>query len=296
MQINEIIKQVDLSRRAVKYYEEQGLLKVTKDDNGYRNYTDENLKQLKEIAAYRRLGISISDIRKLLETNDPKILERVYEEKSAGLQAEKEELDALHNFIVSHDTDTFYQSVDYDTIAQALQDMIPGFYGYFFMHHFLPYLQIKITTPEQQKAYDNIIDFWDHTTIKIPLFMKAVGYITYLTTPKASMKQMISRMDAQLKLYLNPSEENYQALKEQTRKNVKMKNSFPFKYHPAFISQRKYMKRLQDQGYNDIFIPNMMALSPKYKEYHEALMDLNNRICNDLGLYYDSNYNLVMKK
>ena len=47
--------------------------------------------------------------------------------------------------------------------------------------------------------------------------------------------------------------------------------------------------------YNDIFIPNMIILSPKYKEYHDALTSINNRICNDLGLYYDSNYNLSMK-
>ena len=64
MKISEVIQQVDLSRRAVKYYEEQGLITVRKDENGYRNYTKENLADLKEIAAYRKLGISISDIRK----------------------------------------------------------------------------------------------------------------------------------------------------------------------------------------------------------------------------------------
>ena len=56
------------------------------------------------------------------------------------------------------------------------------------------------------------------------------------------------------------------------------------------------MKRLQDSGYNDIFIPNMIILSPKYKAYHEALSKVNKRICNDLGLHYDSKYNLIMKK
>lgn len=46
---------------------------------------------------------------------------------------------------------------------------------------------------------------------------------------------------------------------------------------------------------NDIFIPNMIVLSPKYKEYHDSLTSINNRTCNDLELYYDSNYNLIMK-
>ena len=118
----------------------------------------------------------------------------------------------------------------------------------------------------------------------------------YRFTPKSSIKQMVSRMEHQLQQYLHPTEEEYAKLRDQTKKNVKLKNGFLYKYHPAFISQRRYMRNLQDQGYNDIFIPNMIALSPKYKEYHNALMDINNRICKDLGLYYDSKYNLIMKK
>ena len=66
MQINEVIQQVDLTKRAIKYYEEQGLLSVNKDENGYRNYTKEDVALLKEISVYRKLGISIKDIKILL--------------------------------------------------------------------------------------------------------------------------------------------------------------------------------------------------------------------------------------
>ena len=52
----------------------------------------------------------------------------------------------------------------------------------------------------------------------------------------------------------------------------------------------------QNKGYNDIFIPNLMVLSPTYAEYKKALDNLNDRMCRELGLYYDSNYNLVIKK
>ena len=123
-----------------------------------------------------------------------------------------------------------------------------------------------------------------------------MNFIFYRFTPKASMEQMVSRMESQIQQYLNPSEEEYKKLKEQTIRNVKLKNSLFYKYHPIFISQRRFMKQLQKQGYNDIFIPNMIALSSEYKEYHDALMNINNRICNDLGLFYDSNYNLILKK
>ena len=296
MQINEVTQQVDLSKRAIKYYEEQGLLTVKKDSNGYRNYTEENLTTLKEIAVYRKLGINISDIKQLLKSKDIQLLETIYKQKASDLHVQQKQLEALRSYIQDHNVDRIYESVDYQTIAQALQDMIPGFYGYYFMNHFMPYLQIPITTKEQRIAYENIIQFWDNTTIRIPFFMKLMNFIFYRFTPKASMEQMVFRMESQSQQYLNPSEEEYKKLKEQTIRNVKLKNSLFYKYHPIFISQRKFMKQLQKQGYNDIFIPNMIALSPKYKEYHDALMNINNRICNDLGLFYDSNYNLILKK
>ena len=48
MRINEVVQQVPLTRRAVKFYEEKGLLHVPKDSNGYRNYTEEHIRILQE--------------------------------------------------------------------------------------------------------------------------------------------------------------------------------------------------------------------------------------------------------
>ncbi len=295
MQINEVIKQVDLSKRAIKYYEEAGLLQVAKGENGYRNYSQEDIRVLKEIAIYRKLGISIRDIKALLQDKNKALLENIYTEKSSQLEESKQEVEALKQFIQNHDVDKFYKEIDYKTIGKAIQEMIPGFYGYFFMNHFMPYLEIQIETPEQQEAYENIIEFWDNVDIKIPLVMKLSSYLMY-KLPKPRLEQMATRLEEQLRKYVNTTEQEYEGLKQQTKRGVKMQNNILYKYHPVFISKKQFMKRLQDCGYNDIFIPNMIALSPSYKAYHGALTNMNNRICKDLGLYYDSSFNLVMKK
>lgn len=295
MLLSEVAKQVNLTKRAIKYYEEQGLLHVTKDANGYRNYSKEHLNILKEISVYRKLGIGIADIKKILETRDLSLLEQIYEEKSKNLSEETAELEALKHFLSEQNVDEISAVVDYSTIAEALQDMIPGFYGYYFLNHFTPYLQIAITTTEQQQAYEQILSFLDNTKIRIPLFLRFSGFVMQHILPKPSLQKQLETIDKQIYQYLNPTDEEYQRLLEQTRKNVKLRNSFFCKYHPAFISQRRFMRELQNQGYNDIFIPNMMELSPKYKEYHDALTAINKRICDDLGLYYDSNYHLIMK-
>ena len=295
MQINEVIKQVDLTKRAIKYYEEQGLLSVDKDKNGYRNYTQEDIKILKEISVYRKLGISIKDIKVLLKNKDKQLLEKIYRDKISKLEEDKNEAELLKNFIYNGDVEEIYENLDYETLGKAIQEMIPGFYGYYFMNHFMPYLQIKIETKEQKDAYKRIIEFFDNVEIKVPLLMKINSFIMYKLIPKQDMSKMAEQMDAKIKEYINISDEEYKKLKEQTARGVKIKNSFFFKYHPASILQRKFMRNLQNSGYNDIFIPNMILLSPKYKEYHEALTNINKRICNDLGLYYDSKYNLIMK-
>ena len=95
MLLNEIINEVGMTKRAVKYYEEKGLLSVDKDNNGYRNYTAQDVETLKKISVYRKLGISIKDIQSLLETGDKSILLRIYQEKVQEKVLKDSELEAL---------------------------------------------------------------------------------------------------------------------------------------------------------------------------------------------------------
>lgn len=296
MKINDVIKQVDLSKRAIKYYEEQGLLSVSKAENGYRNYTAENIITLKSISVYRKLGISIDNIRNLLRSENNSLLYDVLKEKKKDLNIKTEELAALERFINNRNVEQAYEEIDYRTVANAIQDAVPGFTGYYFINHFLPYLQIKICTKEQRQAYDAIVDFWDNTKIRMPIAMKLTSWIMYLLIPKPSIEVMTKNLNRTMTLYTQTTPEQYEALKRQVEKGIKFKSNPLYKYSPAGIAQRKYMKELQNKGYNDIFIPNMIKLSPQYKEYHDALMKINDKICQELNLYYDANYNLVQRK
>ena len=294
MRLNEVIKQVDLSKRAIKFYEEKGLLKTKRDSNGYRNYTDKDISLLKEISSYRKMGIGLSDIKEIL--NDKSVLKQILIEKKKEITISQNELEALEKFIENNNIEELYDSVDYKTLADAIQNSIPGFYGYYFLNHFLPYLQIRIQTKEQQEAYNRLIEFWDNTNIRIPFLMKLNSWILFKLNSKKSLIVQIEQIDSQIKEMLNPTEEEYEKLKKKVNDGYKLKNSIFYKYSLIGISQRKFMKELQNKGYNDIFIPSMIALSPKYKEYHKALMAINKRICDDLDLYYDTNFNLIKKK
>ena len=289
MLLNEIIKEVGMTKRAVKYYEEKGLLTVNKDNNGYRNYSKQDVDTLKKISVYRKLGIGIKDIQKLLKTDNKSILLHIYQEKLQDHVLQNSELKALKQFIDDGNADKANELLDYQTVENAIESLLPGKeWANYFKSHFKPFLNIKLITPEQKQALQNILEYCDKTTLKIP-FMMQIGMKIANTVSQESKSA-----DEMIAYYRDMNENEYSKLKERVYAGVKMKTGI-MKYHPSFIAQRKMQKELQNKGYNDIFLPNLMVLSPKYAEYKKSFDALNNRICSELGLYYDSNYNLIMK-
>lgn len=236
------------------------------------------------------MGIGISDIQKLLETNDKSILARVYEEKVAEKALRDSEIEALKFFIENEDVEKADELLDYETICSAIQALIPEtIWNEYFQKHFSPFLNIKIKTEEQRQALKALLAYCDETTIKVPAIMKlGVKLAGGISNETKNAEELIS-------YYRDMKEEDYEILKANVLKGVKLKTGL-FKYHPSYVAQRKMQKELQNKGYNDIFIPNLKKLSPLYKEYKEAVDKVNDRICQELGLYYDSNYNLVLKK
>lgn len=290
MLLNEIIKEVGMTKRAIKYYEEKGLLSVGKDANGYRNYTQEDIEILKKISVYRKLGIGIKDIQKLLENDDKDMLLGIYQEKLQEKLLQEEKLEALRQFISDGNLDKANELLDYETVEKAIESLLPDKeWGNYLKNHFRPFLNIRISSQEQKQALQNILAYCDDTRLKIPFVMKLGVKLA------GGINQETRDADKMIAYYRDMSESEYEILKEKVWKSAKLKSGM-MKYHPSFIAQRKMMKEYQNKGYNDTFIPNMMVLSPKYAAYKKALDAINDRICRELGLHYDANYHLVIKK
>lgn len=66
MKINEVEQAVGITKKNIRFYEQQGLLNPSRNaSNGYRDYTDEDVNVLRQIKLLRKLGIPIEDIKKL---------------------------------------------------------------------------------------------------------------------------------------------------------------------------------------------------------------------------------------
>ena len=96
MRINEVVKLTGVSSRTLQYYDEIGLLIPQKLDNGYRDYTEENLEKLQKILFYRFLKFKLNDIKELLEGDFDNL--KILEQQRELILREKEKFEViLHN-------------------------------------------------------------------------------------------------------------------------------------------------------------------------------------------------------
>ncbi len=66
MNIGEISRRAGLPPKTVRYYEEIGLVKPARAENGYRAFRESDLHKLAFLGRARALGFSIEDCRSLL--------------------------------------------------------------------------------------------------------------------------------------------------------------------------------------------------------------------------------------
>ena len=67
MKINEVEALAGISKKNIRFYEEQGLLSPRRNsENGYRDYGEAEVETLRRIKLLRKLGVSIEDIRRML--------------------------------------------------------------------------------------------------------------------------------------------------------------------------------------------------------------------------------------
>ena len=65
MKINQVEQAVGISKKNIRFYEQEGLLSPSRSANGYRDYTEEDVTVLQQIKLLRKLDIPSEEIRRL---------------------------------------------------------------------------------------------------------------------------------------------------------------------------------------------------------------------------------------
>ena len=90
MTIKDVEMLLDIPRATVRFYEKEGLISPTREGNGYRDYSDEDVEKLKKIIIFRKIGLSVEEINDLFD--GVKTLEEVLDANIVNLQKQMEEL------------------------------------------------------------------------------------------------------------------------------------------------------------------------------------------------------------
>ena len=93
MKIKQVEELVGITSKNIRFYENQGLLTPERAENGYREYHQKNIDELKKIKLFRKLGISVEEIKAVL--GGDKKLGDCLERHVDVLNKERENLDNM---------------------------------------------------------------------------------------------------------------------------------------------------------------------------------------------------------
>jgi len=276
MLINEVCKRCGLTKKAIEYYEEQGLTHPQIMGNGYRVFSEDDVIRLNKIAVLRGLGISVSDIKTVLAEKNHLSFQTICDKKEleiSDIQAKQQLLHMLARNQNWEDARAQLRQLDAkQSILSRLLDRFPGYFGKFISLHFAPYLNERIVTDEQQDAFETIIDFLDGVNIVIPDDLKE-----YLddAAKTIDLVDVSKKAAASVATAIQDPEQYLKDNREVLERYEEIKASDAYKNTPGYRFQELFAQLNRENGYNDVFIPAMRRLSSSYREYYEKLLKAN---------------------
>ena len=176
MRIGEVIRETGLTRKALYYYEEKGLVSPIHDsENNYRDYGENDVRTLQTIAALRQLGLPMSYIRNALDSGSEtrKILAEYISDmdrRISDLENRKQLIEtclksepgSLHCVLQS-----VAKTLDLDARGREsymrlqIGRLFPGPFGKILHTLFSPFLHGPLDTPEKAKAWFELIQKLD---------------------------------------------------------------------------------------------------------------------------------------
>jgi DNA-binding transcriptional MerR regulator len=276
MQIHEAAVRTGLTKKAITYYCEQGLLSPSTLENGYREFSRQDIDKLNAISVLRKLGVAVNEIQPVLSDSTGEALQRLsvrMEIKLQREQAKKELLRKLRAGASYKELQKALEAIENNAeVAQRLLQAFPSFYGRFFCLHFARFLQQPAVTERQQAAYRQIIEFLDNAPeLQFPIELQDYLQNIMQDFSEEQIHDMIANTQELLKQPDKYIRDHHDAI-ERYRS---FKQSGAYRRSPVFQIQKLMKDFMASSGYYENFIPAMKELSPSYAAYAKQLEAAN---------------------
>lgn len=134
MKVNQITAQLGISRKAILYYENEGLISSTREANNYRVFDNTQVEKLKVIYRLRLAKIPVQIIKEYLVTNNQEILENYMISRKEQLRAELTSINNLQIETLGTDFIEPIKAIEYikENIKGPFGDYLYSHYKYYF--------------------------------------------------------------------------------------------------------------------------------------------------------------------
>ena len=271
---NEVQEKTALSRKAIEYYEEKGLIHPIKLENGYRDYSDEDVEVLKKISLLRSLGLSISEIALYLDSKE-EALASILRRKEHELDICEKRKNVLKLIVKGESVDLINDELAIieaqETIYDKLIRIFPGYFGQLIFSSYKIFLNESLNKDEEA-AFNEYIKFLD----SLPNFELSKEEKDYIEAISSSfdMKTLDDLNKEKLiaiensKTWLEENEDYIKAYKE-------YKNSEDYQNSLMKSVQDKLKMFMQENNYYEKAIPLIRKFSKSYDAYYEKLLKAN---------------------
>lgn len=278
MLINEVCRECSLTKKAIEYYIERGIVVPAIQENGYRNFSGEDIAVLKKVSVLRTLGFSVAEIHDVLSNKDAAALNEVYHRKAVQMFLQQEKQELIQELASKHDWEQIQGSLHRlqkkQMVLERLADAFPGYYGKFLCLHFAPYLNCPVLTDTQQEAFDAAIAFLDSADFDIPDDLK--GYLDEITLNLGS--GFMEAASFSVNEAVSETEKYIAGHHEEIQSYLAYKRSEEYETTPAGRLEKELRRFNSMSGYNGIFLPAMCQLSESYRKYQEGLSAASERL------------------
>lgn len=121
MTIKDAEKLTGLTAKSIRLYESKGLITVDRnEENDYRNYTQENINQLKRIKVYRYFDFSIEEIKELLNDTPETVADKI-QQKMEEYEDETEDISSKRDLLDGLSKDLSKNKLDFEDYADTIE-------------------------------------------------------------------------------------------------------------------------------------------------------------------------------
>lgn len=270
---SEVQNKTGLTRKAIEYYEEKGIIDPVRLENGYRDYSEKDVEILKKVALFTKLGLSLKEIREIIfEGGSLSSVLRTRQYELSVEEKKKEILEMIVKCADKGDIDEEVKNLEMnDTIYKKLVNVFPGYYGQLFFSAYRPFLNEPLKD-DRRDAFEKFVEYLDSLP-EFNLTDEEKEYLDKISTgfDMETLDEINrSKIDA-----VSNSKEWLEENREIIDEYEKYKNSDEYKNSEFKKLQDKLSKYMTDNNYYEVAIPLIRKFSPSYDEYYRKLLKAN---------------------